>query len=1123
MAPHLTLSCLGSPLVRDPAGEPLRFRTRKHLALLVRLAVEPGKRLTREYLTELLWPDAPARLAAHSLAQALSVIRAKVGRERLLVQRTGVGLAEGAVDVDLHHLDQCDVEIRGTFLEGFDLPAARPFEDWTDEWRARLLPRIRDCLVRQMDAGRRLGDFATVERHAQVLYEIDPLSEDAVRGIIEARAWVGDRTNALKAFAAYEARLVEELGAKPGPELQRMANLLREGRPSSRPQPRAVGEPGERAERRFEPETLIGREREFSVLYDAWLAARQRKPGIVVLTGDPGLGKTTLANAFASTCQLEGAVIARAQAYDAERELPFAVLSELVRQLAIQRAIGCADPEALSELTRLTPEVAAQFPGVPKPLEWAAEIVPLRLADAFVKTVAAAAEESPVVLVVDDVHAADNASAAILHIVARKLPPARLLVILAARSAELRASGAPGALTSDPAIEALRAIDLEPLPDDAAARLIQRSCHTTGDGAPELPLDRILRAGRGNPLALELLTREWVTQGPESLLRDLEAMNTQPAAAIGIPRAIKAVFERQVARLDRKTRSVLDLAAVLGRRLADLSLYRAVDCTPAEAAEAFGRLRDEGFVREVHGDIEFRNELIRAQAYYAIPAAGRQHLHRSVGELLASSRQDRAKAALETAWHFLRAGDSERAAPYALSGAELSRSVGAPLEAEEILHALLARLPGAQVSLDVHLVLVRALLDQSKAGDAIPHLQVILGDPTISVDMRAEASVLLATAEYLLNRFTGRLFVTAAEGALEAAAEAGNGEILLKALFEYARAGSECGNEGMVATTRQRIQDLVSSDRAIAESPRAHLTLAYCHWYFYDAGRALESLQRAQELLVGSTDLPLLCMCHSGVGVAMSSLGESDAALNAFLQALQFARKTGDDSRASIIASNICTVHSHAGRFEEAIRYGRLAIEYGRRAPTQPGMGAVYTNLIDPYWLTGRPQEAIHALEMARRWVQDKEPNWYSRAGVLCEGAGLALMQGNHPLALAQIAALEREGKGGERSVPLAGFYQRLRIFRAAHEHGLDVAFEMAHAAEEAFRGLHPQHYLDVVTATAWLEKKAHRTYPARVIEAVDWCAKAGMRGRLAVIVAQGFLEPQLTAGIESRGMALIP
>ena len=91
MAHAFQLRCLGGPSLLSAAGEQVRFRTRKHFALLVRLALEPGKRFTRDYLTDLLWPDAAPRLANHSLAQGLSVIKAKVAREAVLIQRATVG------------------------------------------------------------------------------------------------------------------------------------------------------------------------------------------------------------------------------------------------------------------------------------------------------------------------------------------------------------------------------------------------------------------------------------------------------------------------------------------------------------------------------------------------------------------------------------------------------------------------------------------------------------------------------------------------------------------------------------------------------------------------------------------------------------------------------------------------------------------------------------------------------------------------------------------------------------------------------------------------------------------------------------------------------------------------
>ncbi|MGE5142402.1 MAG: AfsR/SARP family transcriptional regulator, partial [Acidobacteriota bacterium] len=250
--PHFRLLTLGVPMLVSAAGEVVRYRTRKHFALLIRLALEPGRKFVRDYLIDLLWSDAAPERGRHSLSQAITVLRTTVGREFVSAHRSTLALAEGVIDVDALRLETGDAEIRGRFLEGFDLRGARGFDEWREGWSARLQPQIRDCLVRRMDAGRRIGDFATVERHALVLEEVNPHSDDALRGIMEARAWVGDRSNALKAFNRFAARLGEDLGIQPGADLQRMAGLLREGRrPAPRPTPQGIPP---REERRFEPE-----------------------------------------------------------------------------------------------------------------------------------------------------------------------------------------------------------------------------------------------------------------------------------------------------------------------------------------------------------------------------------------------------------------------------------------------------------------------------------------------------------------------------------------------------------------------------------------------------------------------------------------------------------------------------------------------------------------------------------------------------------------------------------------------------------------------------------------------------------------------------------------------------
>ena len=1103
MAPHLHLLSLGVPLLLTDAGEQIRFRTRKHFALLIRLAVEGGRKFTRDYLMDLFWPNVPAPRARHSLAQALTVLKEKIGREHLVVQRASIALVPGVVDADVHGLESCEAEIRGPFLDGFEVPGAVQFEQWKDEWRARLMPRIRDCLVKQMDAGRRTGDFATVERHAQVLLDLDPLSEDAVRGLIEARAWVGDRTNALKAFGRFEARLAEELGAKPSADLVRIADLLREGRRTA-PRPTGAGQVSERCERRFEAETLIGREREFSRLYDAWLEVRRRAPRIVVLVGDPGVGKTTLTNAFVSTCQMEGAAIARAQAYDAERELPFAVLAELIKQLTLQRAIGGADPEALSELTRVSPEIFRAFPGVPKPVEWAAEVIPLRLADAFLKAVEAGTEESPLVLVVDDIHAADNASAAILHVVARKLPHTRLLLILTARSNELRTAAAPGALASDSSIEALRTLEVEPLPPVAAERLVAALVAKADGRIADVPVRRILQAGNGNPLALELLTKEWLAHGSSSLLSDLEALNTQPVANIGIPRAIGAVFERQIRRLDAPTRAALDLAAVLGRRLADLPLYAVVELSAAAAGEALSRLKDEGILREVHGGLEFRNELIRAQAYYAVAGPARQHLHRGVGEVLEGRAEDVAGSGrLEVAWHFLRGGAADRAASNAIEGAEAAVNAGALIEAEQILEVLLREQGTEHVTRPLLLLLARALVAQSRAEAALSVLTRLSSEGGLSKPAQALTARMHATVEYLMNRELGFDYCEAADKALEAARETGDLELIGNALFECARSGVNAGNEARVSTVRRQTEHAISQVGTDIP-PILWYTKAYCDFFFFELASAATELESAISSLNARQDPVGLALAYTGYGNCKSGLCEFDAASEAYDKALQFSTRIGDDLKSAIITSNLCVVRLHQGDFASAVTLGQRAVAIASNA-LAPRSVTLHLNLASALLMSGNREGAQRAVVAAEHAIRS-ERSWTTNMEFLLGYACFGLETGNVTLALQLIESAERLAWGKERAVPNAGLFDKLRVYRLVHSDGPDSARPLVLECREKYRERHPFFYLDLIACNAWLDRLSLGRYTPDSQNGLALFDKLGARGLRAILVAQGIL-----------------
>src|SRR5215210_8983566 len=108
MEPQRYLRCLGQPALFTAAGEPIRFRTRKHLALLVYIAVEERVH-RRDRLAELLWPRVSSNEARHSLATALSILRPRLGLDGLESSRDHVRLAPNRVSLDLEQLESEDV------------------------------------------------------------------------------------------------------------------------------------------------------------------------------------------------------------------------------------------------------------------------------------------------------------------------------------------------------------------------------------------------------------------------------------------------------------------------------------------------------------------------------------------------------------------------------------------------------------------------------------------------------------------------------------------------------------------------------------------------------------------------------------------------------------------------------------------------------------------------------------------------------------------------------------------------------------------------------------------------------------------------------------------------------
>ncbi|MDQ2669750.1 MAG: AAA family ATPase, partial [Gemmatimonadota bacterium] len=531
------LKCLGQPALIAPNGDVVRFRTRKHLALLVYLGAEPRAGHRRDRLADLLWSSATEAEARHSLATALSIIRSKLGPEALDCSRDQVRLAGAAVVTDLGRLASGDIfgdeggemlDVAG-FLEGFEVADAVEFMLWKDRQQARWLPAIRDALVRLMDRCRRTGDFTRIEQVADRMLVLDELSEEAIRAKMEARAFAGDRLTALRIFESWKEDLARELGATPSPLVDGMAiRLRRRGweRTATNQIPNVPTD-------HWKDRVFIGRGREYRGLYEGWERMQRGEVGHALVAGDSGVGKSTLVERFTTAASLEGAALTRVQCYEPDRGIPYGAVGLLIPPLLDRPGASATPPEALAELARTVPEVRRRYPAIPQAADSQGETARLRLAEAFHELLKAVAEEHPVIVVVDDLHHCDDVSLAVLHLVIRKARGQPILIVFTVRPGEAVQSPQAQHLLERAASLGLQRIDVPPLTEAESEQAITAMVGAERVQPSSAVRRALVRAAAGYPMVLELLVQDWEASGDQCLAVSVGAMTAEPAASGG--------------------------------------------------------------------------------------------------------------------------------------------------------------------------------------------------------------------------------------------------------------------------------------------------------------------------------------------------------------------------------------------------------------------------------------------------------------------------------------------------------------------------------------------------------------------------------------------------------------
>lgn len=346
---------------------------------------------------------------------------------------------------------------------------------------------------------------------------------------------------------------------------------------------------------------LIGREHEQQTIDRLVSGARIGTSGVLAITGEPGVGKTSLLRWTES--RLDGFRVLRATGTEPEREVPFGGLLAVLRP-----ALGLMDTIAAPQARALSAALA---------MEEGPAVDRFAIGAATLSLLCRYAEEAPVAVLLDDVHLLDRSSASALVFAARRLSSDPVAMFVVGRAGE-----------ADDLVEGLECLALTGLDLSASRSLVDGLSSTV---VSDEWLARVHELTGGNPLAIAELAED-----PSSLLPS--GSDVPPP----LSSALAASFTRRVRLLDPAARSMLLVAVVCNgdlRLTGDVGTAMSLDLAWIEAAQ------QAGLADVVGGEVAFRHPLLRAAIYRDSPPQERRAVHAAVADALPDDDVDR------RAWH----------------------------------------------------------------------------------------------------------------------------------------------------------------------------------------------------------------------------------------------------------------------------------------------------------------------------------------------------------------------------------------------------------------------------------------------------------------------------------------
>jgi tetratricopeptide (TPR) repeat protein len=425
---------------------------------------------------------------------------------------------------------------------------------------------------------------------------------------------------------------------------------------------------------------LYGRVKELAIIEQSFAAATRGQRQVVLLAGEPGIGKTRLSTEVGRIGYREGATVLLGTC-DEDIRPPYRPFVEALRHLVVHapdEVLLQPIREHQGDLLRIVPALAERVPNVPKPHTADAETERYLMFEAVAGLLSSASRERPVILILDDLQWAGAPELLLLKHIVRSTVPMRLLILGTYRDTDLSQKHPLSGLLADLRREAgVERIALAGLDEDGIVEFVSAVVGHDLDEAQRAMARAISRETEGSPLFVAEVLRHFAeTDGIFWHAKRIAA--GAEISSLGVPDGVREAIEQRLSRFSVDTNKVLTTASVIGREF-DLELLNQVtEVSESIILDAVDEAKSAALIAETTHDTNgyaFTHVLVRASLYDTLNPDRRARMHARVGMALEKLTAGKRQRLDELACHWLaagRAGDLMKAIAYARQAGDQS-------------------------------------------------------------------------------------------------------------------------------------------------------------------------------------------------------------------------------------------------------------------------------------------------------------------------------------------------------------------------------------------------------------------------------------------------------------------